>query len=118
VRKFIIAAALMAGVSHAYGATNNWCEFANKGRPDCPLVWPFPITRTRPTNGDDHKLWVGDKWRCPGCGHEIVRRRSRPSLSITSPTLTVRCGVTLDPTHQRLLKEEPCRKIAWNVFAK
>jgi hypothetical protein len=20
----------------------------------------------------DYKLWVGDKWRCPGCGHEIV----------------------------------------------
>jgi hypothetical protein len=21
---------------------------------------------------EDYKLWNGDKWKCPGCGHEIV----------------------------------------------
>ena len=24
------------------------------------------------TGWSPYKLWVGDKWKCPGCGHEVI----------------------------------------------
>lgn len=37
----------------------------------------FPFIEGMPINGRreqwaPYKLWLGDKWRCEGCGHEIV----------------------------------------------
>ena len=26
----------------------------------------------------DYKLWFGDKWQCPGCGHEMVIGAQQP----------------------------------------
>ncbi len=23
-------------------------------------------------NGRQYKLWMGDLWKCPGCGHELI----------------------------------------------
>jgi hypothetical protein len=31
---------------------------------------------------DDYKLWMGDKWRCPGCDHEIVVGFGREPLAV------------------------------------
>jgi hypothetical protein len=29
----------------------------------------------------DYKLWHGDKWACPGCGHEIIVGVAKEPLS-------------------------------------
>lgn len=40
-----------------------------EGMPDGNNVQPGMAEADR---WKPYKLWVGDRWKCPGCGHEII----------------------------------------------
>jgi hypothetical protein len=44
-----------------------------------------PMNNGRPTNPDhweSYKLWMGDLWKCRGCGAEIIVGASRSPVSV------------------------------------
>lgn len=42
-----------------------------EGKPKCGSHLALPGLEA-PDAWDKYKLWMGDLWRCQGCGHEII----------------------------------------------